>query len=606
MSKFLLLLKNIVPYWRYALLNVIFNLFSAIFSVFSLTMTIPFLQVLFGKSKMVTSAPPLALSKDAILGNFNYLNTLVIQSYGKVTALFLLCVFVIILFFLKNLTQYMALYFLAPVRTGVVKDLRNNLYNKLLVLPLSYYSDSRRGDLISRASGDIQEIENSIMRSFELMFREPVTIILFLVTLFTLSTKLTVFVLVLLPFAGLIIGLIGRRLRHSSTKSQQTMGLIMANTEETLGGIRILKSYNALGMAADKFREINARYTRLMTGVFRRTDLASPLSEFLGVLILVFVLILGGNMVLNSSNSLSAEGFIGFVLIFSQLINPAKNLSTALYQVQRGAASLARVMEVMEADEKIVESPDAIPIVSFEDTIDFNDVSFSYQSNEVLKHINLSVKKGSVIALVGPSGGGKSTLVDLLPRFYDTSSGSISIDGTDIRDLKIDSLRSLFGIVTQEAILFNDTVFNNIAFGIPNASMAEVEHAARIANAHEFIEKMPSGYFTNIGDRGSRLSGGQRQRLSIARAVFSKPAILIFDEATSALDTESERLVQDALDKLLMNHTSFIVAHRFSTIQKVDLILVLHQGEIVEKGTHRELMQINGLYKKLFDLQSLA
>jgi subfamily B ATP-binding cassette protein MsbA len=380
----------------------------------------------------------------------------------------------------------------------------------------------------------------------------------------------------------------------------------MSNTEETLSGIRILKGFNALGIAANKFRDINKNYTKLMVGVFRRTDLASPLSEFLGVLIMSVVLVYGGKMVLSGSGSLSAEGFIGFVVIFSQLINPAKNLSTSLFQVQRGAASLQRIMEVMDADEKIVDSTDAQDINSFNDFIEFRNVSFAYQSTEVLKNINLRIPKGQVVALVGPSGGGKSTFVDLLPRFYEAERGGIFIDGKDIRSLKIDDLRSLFGIVTQEAILFNDTVFNNIAFGIPNARMEDVVEAAKIANAHEFIVQMPSAYFSNIGDRGSRLSGGQRQRLSIARAVFSKPSILIFDEATSALDTESERLVQDALDKLLASHTSFIVAHRFSTIQKADLILVLDHGEIVEQGSHEVLMQKGGLYKKLYDLQSLA
>jgi len=606
MSKYILLLKNIVPYWRYALLNVVFNLFSAIFSIFSLTMTIPFLQVLFGKGKAVTSPPPLALNKDALLDNLNYLMTMLVQSQGKVRALFFLCLFVVVLFFLKNLTQYLGLYFLAPVRTGVVKDIRNGLYRKLLILPLSYYSESRRGDLISRASGDIQEIENSIMRSFELFFREPITIILFLVSLFTLSTPLTLFVLGLLPFAALTIGLIGRRLRRNSLKSQQTMGQMMATTEETLSGIRIIKAFNALGIATRKFKEVNQAYTRLITKVTQRADLASPLSEFMGVVILVFVMIIGGKLVLSHDEKLSAEGFIGFVVIFSQLINPAKNLSNALFQVQRGGASFERVLEVMHADERILEHPDAKAITSFEDSIEFKDLSFSYETTEVLKDLNLIVKKGSVIALVGPSGGGKSTLVDLLPRFFDPQQGQILIDGHDIRNLKIDDLRALFGIVTQEAILFNDTVFNNIAFGISNASMEDVVHAAKIANAHEFIIQMPSGYFSHIGDRGSRLSGGQRQRLSIARAVFSKPSILIFDEATSALDTESERLVQDALDKLLANHTSFIVAHRFSTIQKVDLILVLEHGRIVERGTHAELITNGGLYKKLYDLQSLT
>ena len=606
MNKISQIFRYIFAYWRHALLNLLFNVLSAIFSVFSLTMIIPFLQVLFGTGSLVTVAPPLALNKDALVGNFNYGVSWLIIHEGKMSTLMLLCIFVVLLYFLKNLTQYLALYFLAPIRTGVVKDLRNDLYSKILILPLAFYSEKRRGDLIARTTNDIQEVEWSIMRSFELFFREPITIILFLITLFMLSWSLTLFVLIMLPLSGLAIGRVAKVLRKQSIKSQYKMGQLMAVIEESISGLRIIKAFNAIDIADEKFREMNRDYTKLSNGIWRRGDLASPLSEFLGVLILVTILIYGGNMVLNEHSSLSAESFIGFIAIFSQLINPVKNLTTAWYQVQKGLSSLERINQVLEAEEVITEKPDALPLKEFNESLEFRNVDFSYQEDMVLKDINLTIKKGEVIALVGASGSGKSTMADMMPRFYDPVSGAILIDGKDIRDYFISDVRGLMGIVTQEPILFNDTIFNNITFGLENVNEEDVIAAAKVANSHDFIIEMEKGYQTMIGDRGGRLSGGQRQRLSIARAVLRKPQLLIFDEATSALDSESEKLVQEALDRLLEDHTSVIIAHRFSSIQHVQRIIVLNEGKIVESGTHRQLLEMNGVYKKLYDLQSMV
>ncbi len=601
------LFSFVLPYWGYALLNLFFNLLSAFFSVFSLTMVIPFLQILFQKEHQVTEAPVFSFSKEAMMGYLDYWVNQFIISEGKFHTLFYLCLFVVVLFLLKNLFQYLALYFLAPIRTGVIRDLRSKLYEHLLILPLSFYSEKRRGDLITRATGDIQEVEASIMRSFELFFREPLTIILYLITLFILSTYLSVFVLVMLPLAGWIIGRLARRLRKKSIESQRKMGQLMSQVEETVAGLRILKAFNALDVASVKFREMNQHYTRLMIGIGRKGDLSSPLSEFLGILILMVILVVGGYMVLNREISLGAEAFIGFIVIFSQLINPAKNISTAFAQVQRGISSLERIQEVLDSEEVIVEKEHAASIKEFKNFLELKQVSFSYGKEMVLHELDLRIDKGKVIALVGPSGSGKSTLVDLLPRFIDPTSGSIELDGIPLEDYVISQVRSLFGIVTQEPILFNDTVFNNISFGKEDATLEEVMEAAKKANAHGFIGNLPNGYDSLIGERGGKLSGGQRQRLSIARAILNNPPILILDEATSSLDLESEQQVQQGIDLAMKGRTTVVIAHRFATILRADLILVLDKGRFVEKGSHQELMEIpEGTYKKMYDIQSFV
>jgi subfamily B ATP-binding cassette protein MsbA len=606
MKKILRLLSYLLPYWGYALLNVLFNLLSAVFAIFSLTMVIPFLQILFKKDITLVAQPHFAFNKDALMNYLEYMVNSMVLSEGRFRTLFLLCLFVIIMFFLKNLFAYLALYFLTPVRTGVVKDLRSNLYNKLLILPLSFYSESKRGDLIARATNDIQEVESTIMRSFELFFREPVTIILFLATLMAISTYLTLFVLVLLPLAGLIIGRLSRKLRKKSKVSQYKMGQILSVVEETISGLRILKAFNALDIAGRKFREMNADYTRIMVNIGRKGDLSSPLSEFLGVVILMVIMMFGGYLVLKNNINLSPEAFIGFIVIFSQLINPAKNISNAFTQVQRGISSLERIHQVMDEEEIITEKPDARSIENFNKEIEFHKVSFAYQEEKVLNDINLVVPKGQVVALVGPSGSGKSTMADLLPRFYDPQEGQVLLDGIPLPDYIISDVRLLYGIVTQEPVLFNDTVYNNIAFGCKEAGLKKVREAAEIANATEFINNLPDGFYSRIGERGSKLSGGQRQRISIARAILRNPPLLILDEATSSLDSESEKQVQLALEQAMKGRTTIVIAHRFSTIQHVDRIIVLDKGRIIETGSHRELMSVNGVYKRLYDLQTIS
>ncbi|HRY32765.1 MAG TPA: ABC transporter ATP-binding protein [Bacteroidales bacterium] len=598
------ILLLIRPYWGKALANAGLNLLAALFSVFSLTMVIPFLQVLFRQDNPVPELPELTLNKDSLLACVDYIIAITIRDQGKFMTLFLLCLFVVVMFLLKNLFSYLALYVLTPVRTGMVRDLRNKLYDRLLILPLSYYNEKKRGDLISRATNDIQEVESSVIRSFELFFREPLTILLFLLALFTISSYLTLFVLLLLPLAGLVIGRIARKLRRRSAEAQQRMGNMLSVVEETISGLRILKAFNALDLADRKFREMNSDYTRLMTGISRKGDLSSPLSEFLGVIILMVILLFGGYLVLNNSIALSAEAFIGFIVIFSQLINPAKNISTAWAQVQRGLSSFERIRQVLDAEEVITEKPDAIRIKSFQESIIYRDVCFAYESEHVLKDINLVISKGKRLAVVGASGSGKSTLADLLPRFYDPTQGQILLDGIPLTDYHIGDLRSLFGIVTQEPVLFNDSIRNNIAFGWEAADMDTIRQAAVIANADGFIEALPEAYDTFIGDRGSKLSGGQRQRISIARAILRNPPFLILDEATSSLDSESEKQVSLALDQAMSGRTTLVIAHRLSTVMHADHIIVLDQGRIAESGTHTSLMKLEtGIYRKLFEMQ---
>lgn len=602
-----------VPYWGYALLNILFNLLSVAFSLVSFVIFIPVLEILF-KLTPVVEAPPegFRLSVEMFQNTgqlkeyFYWQIGQTIGQYGQLQALLYISLVIVGLFFLKNLFRYLAMFFLAPLRNGVVRDLRNSLYYRVLILPLAYYTEQRKGDLMSRVTADVSEVEWSIMSSLEMVFREPITIISYLITMFVISPQLTGFVLVLLPLSALLIGQIGKSLKRTSQKGQKRMGYLLSIIEETISGLRIIKAFNAIDASKRSFEKVNNDYFRLMNRLYRKRDLASPLSEFLGVLVIVVVLWFGGRLVLSPGSSMNAAVFLTYVGIFSQILVPAKAITQAWYNINKGAASVERIRQVLDADEVIIEKPDAISVTGFEKEIEYRNVTFRYEKEDVLKRINLTIPKGKTIALVGPSGGGKSTLSDLLPRFYDCTEGELLLDGVNVKDYRIDGLRGLMGIVSQETILFNDTVANNIALGIENADMQSVEQAARIANAHEFIMQLPLGYQTIIGDRGIKLSGGQRQRLSIARAVLKNPPIMILDEATSALDTESERLVQEALENLMRNRTSLVIAHRLSTIQFADEIVVLQQGEIVERGTHASLIAHNGVYKRLCDLQSFT
>ncbi len=597
------LLKYLKPYLPNVGVSLSFNLLSVFFSLFSLTMLIPVLQILFNQQPLVSEPVAFELNVKAIAHNFNYLISHVILTRGKVSALVFVSLVILTFIFLKNMFQYLSVYFLAPVRTGVVKDIRNAIFSKIIDLPLGYYSGERKGDIISRITTDVNEIEASIIRSLDLFFREPVMIIVYLGSLIYMSPGLTLFVLILLPISGLIIGRIGRTLRRNSARVQKSMGSLLSIIEEAIGGLRIIKAFNAEEKTNEKFFQTNDHYTRLMIKNWRRRDLASPLSEFLGVAILILVMWYGGTLVLGQKSELSSAEFITYIGIFSQIINPAKQFTNAYYSVVKGMASVDRVNYILDTKSTIVEKNNALSLKEFKEAIVYQDVSFRYNTAYVLRNINLTIEKGKTIAIVGQSGSGKSTLVDLLPRFYDVTEGDILIDGNSVKDYKIQDLRNLIGYVNQDPILFNDTFFNNIAFGVDHATEEEVINAAMVANAHEFIMSSPEGYQTFVGDRGGNLSGGQRQRISIARAVLKNPPILILDEATSSLDSESERLVQDALFRLMKNRTSLVIAHRLSTVQHADEICVLHKGEIIERGKHEELLKRNGAYRRLYDIQ---
>ena len=619
MKNLVRILRYAKPYWLYAALNILFNILSVLFSLVSFTLFIPVLQMLFHQVKVPETAPPLDFSKihslneffrmlsfDSLKDNFYYFFGTMIRDEGEKQMLLYIAIAIVVLFFLRNLFRYLAMFFLAIVRNGVVRDIRAQLYSKVLILPLGYYNEQRKGDIMSRMTTDVQEIEWSIMSSLEMLFRDPIQILSFIGAMFAISPRLSIFILILLPLSGLLIGQIGKSLKRTSDKGQKQMGILLSIIEESLSGLRIIKAFTAIDFANNRFQKTNNVFFRLMVRLYRKRDLASPLSEFLGAVVISIVLWFGGQLVFTPGNLLDAASFLTYMLIFSQVLPPAKTITQAYYNIQKGAASMDRIRQVMNEPEVIEERPDAIPKKSFEKEIEYRDVNFAYAKEGVLKNIRLVIPKGRTIALVGPSGGGKSTMVDLLPRFYDCIQGEILIDGIPIQNLVINDLRNLMGIVSQETILFNDTVHNNNAFGMENVSEEDVLAAARVANAHEFIEKMPMGYQTNIGDRGTKLSGGQRQRLSIARAVLRNPPILILDEATSALDTESERLVQQALENLMKNRTSIVIAHRLSTIQFADEIIVLQGGEIVERGRHGELLDKNRVYRKLYDLQSFV
>lgn len=614
------ILRYLKGYKKYAALNIIANTFSIIFGVFSIVAVIPFLNVLFPSKDDISAKTVLAVRPDFHNYSISHLGTWLsdttkyyIQSlsaqYGVQYVLILLCLAFVIIMLLKNGFRYMAVYYMAPIRNGVIKDLRNEIYDKVLVLPLSYYSAERKGDIMARMTNDLTEIEWSVMQSLEMISVNPLNILLIIVSLVFLSPHLTLVAIILLPVIGVLIAKVGGTLRKSSSKAKGSMGLLFSMIEETIGGIRIIRAFTAEKITHTKFREENEKYTKIMNRVYRKTDLASPLTEVLVSIVVSVLLYIGGHLVWSSSHVLDGPVFIAYIALFSQLIPPAKAFSTGYFNVEKGLASLERINKILHAEVTVKEIEHPRSITTFEREIEFNDVSFAYQRGDAgyaLRHINLRIPKGKTIAIVGQSGSGKSTLADMLPRFYDPTAGVITIDGIPLNELSISQLRNLMGIVTQDTVLFNDTVKNNIAFGMKNVTGEQVVQAAKVAHAHEFISRMENGYETNIGDRGSKMSGGERQRMSLARAILKNPPILILDEATSALDTESERLVQDALTQLMHNRTSIVIAHRLSTIKNADEIIVMQSGQIVERGSHAVLLALNGAYRRLYDLQSFV
>ena len=614
MKDFLRILRRFVPpYKKFMVWNVIFNVLSAILNLFSFALIIPILNILFKISDetytyTVWTFAPFSFeawkaTPELLKNNFFWFVSDMIETKGGSFTLIILGVFLIVSTFLKVGTMYMAFYTMIPIRTGVVRDIRNQINRKITELPLGFFSEERKGDIIARVSGDVNEIETSIMSSLDMLFKNPILILIYLIGMIAISWQLTLFVFILLPFAGYVMGTVGKKLKRKSFEGQQQWGYLMSQIEETLGGLRVIKAFNAEAKIQDRFEKSNETFRRLTNRIYRRQQMAHPMSEFLGTATIAIVLWYGGTLILSSNSPIDASTFIYYLVIFYSIINPAKDLSKASYAIQKGLASMDRVDKILKAESNINDPEDPKPIALTE-SICYRDVWFKYQHEWVLKGIDLTIPKGHTVALVGQSGSGKSTLVDLLPRFYDVDKGSITIDGTDVRDATLYDLRSLMGNVNQEAILFNDTFFNNISFGVEGATLEQVQEAARIANAHDFIMASEDGYDTNIGDRGGKLSGGQRQRISIARAILKNPPILILDEATSALDTESERLVQEALENLMRNRTTIVIAHRLSTIRNADEICVMHEGEIVERGRHEELIALDGYYKRLCDMQS--
>ncbi len=609
MKEFLQVLRRFVPpYKKYLVLTVVFNILSAVLNIFSFMAIIPILQILF---KTQAASVPAGLMdwgsgnmKDVLINNANYYIYEMIRSMGATTTLLVIGLFLAFMTFLKTGAYFLSSATIIPIRTGVVRDIRNQLYRKITSLPLGFFSEERKGDIIARMSGDVQEIENSIMSSLDMLFKNPILIVFYFATLLVISWQLTLFTLVIVPIMGWFMGFVGRKLKQKSIKAQSLWSDTMSQVEETLGGLRIIKAFCAEEKMNRRFDKINSEYRENIRRVNTRQQMAHPMSEFLGTVMIVIVLWFGGVLVLNNM-TLSGPTFIYYLVILYSIINPLKEFSKAGYNIPKGLASMERVDKILMAESNIKEPEHPVHITDFKNKIEFRNVSFKYDQKWVLRNINLTIEKGKTVALVGQSGGGKSTLVDLIPRYYDVQEGEVLIDGVNVKDMGLHDLRSLIGNVNQEAILFNDSFRNNISFGVDNATQKQIENAARIANAHDFIMESEHGYDTNIGDRGGRLSGGQRQRVSIARAILKNPPILILDEATSALDTESERLVQDALEHLMKTRTTVAIAHRLSTIKNADEICVIHEGEIVERGTHEELLAIDGYYKKLNDMQTL-
>lgn len=606
MNKARLLLKYIRPYKWSAVRNIGYNLLSAVFALFSYTLVVPFLKILFNRVGTVPNPGEFHLTSEYISAAATYYLSVIIDKFGEPGALMLVSLVVVVASLFKNGFIFLANNSMAYIRACTVRDLRAKLYNKILRLPLSYFSDARKGDIMTRVSNDVQEIEISVMSSLTMLFRDPLYILLFVIYLFVSSPQLTLFALLLLPLSGWLIGRASRTLRSSSLAGQQNLGRLLSVVEETLAGLRIVKGFNAQEKMKKQFTETNERYSKIFKRVTRKAYLASPISEFLSTIVLMVLMYFGSTLALRGVGNMDQEKLIAFLVVFSQIIQPAKNITTAWFSIQKGMASIDRIDQVLEAEEKIREKEDAIPITGFNKSIEFKGVWYGYNNEPILKDINLTIRKGQTVAIVGRSGAGKSTLADLLPRFMDIDKGEILIDGNDIRDLKVRDLRNLMGIVSQTPILFNTTFKENIAFGVETTVTEKVENAAHISNAHDFIMETELGYENAVGESGNKLSGGQRQRISIARAIMANPPILILDEATSALDTESERLVQDAILNLMKNRTSVVIAHRLSTIQHADLIVVIEDGRIVETGTHAELMKKNeGYYKKLHSFQAI-
>ncbi len=604
-----ILLRFVPPYRKYLLLNIVFNLLAAVLTLFSFALIIPILEMLFQINTATYSFMPLGTAslKEVAVNNFYYYTQESIASMGAASTLALLAAALVVMTALKTGATFLSSYFIVPLRSGIVRDLRNFMYRKITTLPIGFFTAERKGDVMARISGDVAEIENSVMASLDMLFKNPVLIVVYLGTMLAISWQLTLFVFVLLPIAGYVMGKVGKRLKRTSYETQTQWGTIMAIIEETLGGLRVIKAFTAEDKVRRRFIDENQRFFNLSNRVARRQALAHPMSELLGTTAIAIILWFGGSLIIGGHSGLSAASFIYYMVIFYSIINPAKELSKAAYSIQKGLASMERVDMILNADNP-VKTPDIpAPMPAPDSDIDLENLSFSYDgTNEVLSDIDLHIPAGATVALVGQSGSGKSTMADLIPRFYDPTAGRVTIGGTDIRNLDIAALRSLTGIVSQEPILFNDTVAANIAFGVDDATREQIVEAARVANAHEFISEMEAGYDTPVGDRGCRLSGGQRQRISIARAILKNPPILILDEATSALDSQSEALVQQALERLMQRRTTLVIAHRLSTIRNADLICVLHQGRIVERGTHASLMapEAKGFYRRLVEMQS--
>lgn len=610
MNTYLRILSYARPFRRYFPIYVVYTLLAIIFGLLNFTLLKPLFDVIFEQVGPVDLSkylekPEFSFSIDYFLHLFNHYFLQISDTYGKFGTLLYVCIIIVASVFLANLFTYLSGVVLAKVRAEIIKKMRMNIFEQVTNMHIGYFSNERKGDLMSKMTNDIQEVENSIVQSLRVVFKEPVTILLYFAVLFFMSVKLTLFTILIIPISGAIIGGITKRLKKKAVESQESLGRIVNILDETIGGMRVIKAFGAQKYIRSKFDQETNFYSDVNVSMARKNELASPTSQFLGVSVVAGILLYGGALVLNKSSDLGASDFITYIIIFTQVLNPAKEISRAASSIQRGLASADRIFEVVDTPSAIQNTEHPIVVERFEEAVHFESVNFSYEKDQVLKDINFTLTKGKTIALVGPSGGGKSTIADLVPRFYDPTVGRITLDGRDIKDIDLFSLRKLMGIVTQESILFNDTVYNNIAFGLEGISGEEVTQAAKIANAHEFIVQLENGYHTNIGERGSKLSGGQRQRLSIARAVLKNPPILILDEATSALDSQSEKLVQDALTNLMTNRTTLVIAHRLSTIQHADEILVIKKGKIVQRGTHQQLMEEEGLYRNLSTMQSV-